>query len=595
MPQISPGLLSTCLCCLFWLASAVPATAQTAPPQWFSAASAEGKAAGWFRWVLDGSVHPADEARLTLSGNARYSLYVNGQRLLRMESLQSEGGGPTGRIWNVASLLRSGRNLVAVEVQSETGSAAFAASLAIRRGDAWSTAGGPWKTAPAPPPAGWQQTDFNDRDWKEVPAGQRPEGLAEPQISERIEAPAVPARIRNQLPFVFEDGDHVCLVGATFIERAQLSEHLEAVLSGSCGERRVTFRNLGWSADTVFAESRGIFDPPAAGYLRMVEQVRAEEPSVVFVCYGQNEALTSGLTPENFARQLGQFLDELAVSGIPCVLVSPHELLRAQPPVPSPSRFNPRIRRYAEAVGSVAQSRQLAFVDLFSDFTLQLFNKHALLTPTTAEIPVAAIFAELSGNGMHLSDSGYASAALEFRKRLLSIDAFSPEVRIDAAARQVTGTFETDQVEWAADGMSVSFSLRQRFLTPIPVLVRVAGAELNVADFEAQSTAVKTPAGTAEDPLVPGMASTEGLPYLVGSTGPYENLRELIRRKNELYFHRWRPQNITYLYGFRKHEQGNNAADIARFDPFIRELEGQIHAAQQPRWQKVVVTLKKSP
>ena len=51
-------------------------------------------------------------------------------------------------------------------------------------------------------------------------------------------------------------------------------------------------------------------------------------------------------------------------------------------------------------------------------------------------------------------------------------------------------------------------------------------------------------------------------------------------KKNELYFHRWRPQNITYLFGFRKHEQGNNAADIAKFDPFILDLEKQIHDLQ---------------
>ena len=60
----------------------------------------------------------------------------------------------------------------------------------------------------------------------------------------------------------------------------------------------------------------------------------------------------------------------------------------------------------------------------------------------------------------------------------------------------------------------------------------------------------------------------------------YENMRSLIVKKNELYFHRWRPQNITYLFGFRKHEQGNNAADIAKFDPFIQDLEKQIHELQ---------------
>ena len=37
-----------------------------------------------------------------------------------------------------------------------------------------------------------------------------------------------------------------------------------------------------------------------------------------------------------------------------------------------------------------------------------------------------------------------------------------------------------------------------------------------------------------------------------------KKIRKLIVDKNELYFHQSRPQNQAYLWGFRKHEQGNN-------------------------------------
>ena len=53
---------------------------------------------------------------------------------------------------------------------------------------------------------------------------------------------------------------------------------------------------------------------------------------------------------------------------------------------------------------------------------------------------------------------------------------------------------------------------------------------------------------------------------------------ELIAEKNQLFFHRYRPQNETYLYLFRKHEQGNNSAEIPQFDPLIR-------AADQAIWE----------
>jgi len=55
-------------------------------------------------------------------------------------------------------------------------------------------------------------------------------------------------------------------------------------------------------------------------------------------------------------------------------------------------------------------------------------------------------------------------------------------------------------------------------------------------------------------------------------------LRTLVVTKNELFFHRWRPANVTYLYLFRQREQGNNAVEIPRFDPLIAEKEREIAA-----------------
>lgn len=53
-------------------------------------------------------------------------------------------------------------------------------------------------------------------------------------------------------------------------------------------------------------------------------------------------------------------------------------------------------------------------------------------------------------------------------------------------------------------------------------------------------------------------------------------LQAAIQLKNEFYFHRYRPQNETYLFLFRKHEQGNNAVEIPQFDPLVEEQEKRI-------------------
>jgi lysophospholipase L1-like esterase len=69
---------------------------------------------------------------------------------------------------------------------------------------------------------------------------------------------------------------------------------------------------------------------------------------------------------------------------------------------------------------------------------------------------------------------------------------------------------------------------------------------------------------------------------LVGGTSVEwrsEDLLKLITDKNQLFFHRYRPQNETYLFLFRKHEQGNNAVEIPQFDPLIDAADRAIWEA----------------
>jgi lysophospholipase L1-like esterase len=63
------------------------------------------------------------------------------------------------------------------------------------------------------------------------------------------------------------------------------------------------------------------------------------------------------------------------------------------------------------------------------------------------------------------------------------------------------------------------------------------------------------------------------------SAGRAEELLAMVRQKNEWFFHRYRPQNETYLFLFRKHEQGNNAVEIPQFDALIQGLEQTIQRA----------------
>ncbi len=68
----------------------------------------------------------------------------------------------------------------------------------------------------------------------------------------------------------------------------------------------------------------------------------------------------------------------------------------------------------------------------------------------------------------------------------------------------------------------------------------------------------------------------------LGAAQPWQNalgaglLRQVILRKNEFFFHRSRPANMAYIFGFRKREQGKNAVEMPKFDPLIEVEEKKI-------------------
>ena len=111
--------------------------------------------------------------------------------------------------------------------------------------------------------------------------------------------------------FEFKDGDRVVFLGDTWVEREQQDGHVETRLTAHLGGKKVIFRNLAWSADTVLGESRASFDPPEKGFELLKEQLGAIKPTVAFLGYGMAESFKGEAGAEKFKRDLHLLMDTI--------------------------------------------------------------------------------------------------------------------------------------------------------------------------------------------------------------------------------------------------------------------------------------------
>ena len=115
------------------------------------------------------------------------------------------------------------------------------------------------------------------------------------------------------------DGDRVVFLGDALIEQEQYAGWVEVMLTTAFADRDVTFRNLGWSADTPAGDSRfGLSllqagrEPADEGWKQLTKQIELTKPTVVVFGYGMASALEGGLAGvDQFTRDYQRLLDEI--------------------------------------------------------------------------------------------------------------------------------------------------------------------------------------------------------------------------------------------------------------------------------------------
>jgi glucose/arabinose dehydrogenase/azurin/lysophospholipase L1-like esterase len=219
---------------------------------------------------------------------------------------------------------------------------------------------------------------------------------------------ALPERGRAADPFELRAKDHICIVGNTLAERMQYDGWLETLLHARFPKHDLVVRNLGFSGDEVTTRLRSKnFGTPdewlsgnaaaIGGYQENRLSGANTKADVIFAFFGYNESYAGEEGLAAFKQQLGDWITHSlaqkynGTSAPRIVIFSPiaHEDLR-NPDLPDGRENNKRLELYTKAMGEVAQSRGVRFVDLFAP-SLQLYS--AAKSPLTI-------------NGVHLTADG---------------------------------------------------------------------------------------------------------------------------------------------------------------------------------------------
>ncbi len=209
------------------------------------------------------------------------------------------------------------------------------------------------------------------------------------------------AQIKEDL-FKLPSYGRIVLVGDGLVERMNEHGYFETLLHAANRNNKLVIRNLGWSGDELGMNFR------RPGYGDTDTYLNEIKPDLILAFVGGNESYHQQNGIGAFEKNLENFVENLKKietrnSEPPkIILVSPiaHEDISRLPV--NVSQANNWIEKYTEVIRSVAQSKDLSFVDLYY--------------PTKEKFEQSE--EEFTINGIHLSSAGYKTLSGILEKEL---------------------------------------------------------------------------------------------------------------------------------------------------------------------------------
>jgi len=353
--------------------------------------------------------------------------------------------------------------------------------------------------------------------------------------------------------------DRIVYVGNTFAEQMGTFGYFETIVTVRRPSAQLTFRNLGWSADTPTLQPRPL------NFGDMHTHLMQQKADVIFLCFGMAESFSGEQGLPKFRGDLRKLIESVRLhkfngkTAPRLVLVSPiaHEALG--PDLPDPTVHNRQLKMYTSSMRRIAGKQRLPFIDLYSP-TL------ALMQDGSGE--------KLTFDGIHLTQYGYWVAA-QLMARSLGLLTPQKPIEIDAAGK--------------GDGVRMSIVNKTLPLPPPPPGARVHRSILRqtlrrvvVRNLKPGRYALKID-GRAITGLIDASdwAKGVGVPDSPAAQQTVEKLRKIVVDKNQQFFYRHRAVNGEYIYGRRKKPFG-----VVNFPPEMKKLDQMVHERDGRIWKR---------
>lgn len=362
--------------------------------------------------------------------------------------------------------------------------------------------------------------------------------------------------------FELRSNDRVVFLGNGLMEKAQQYGSIETMLLSYWPERKISFRNLGWSGDTVEGKARSYISKPPKPYDLLLQQIEKTKPNVVFLAYGGVESYEGMRGLEKFKQGLNQLLDHIIALGAEPIIWS--TLPQKEVPFLTVDlmKREKQLKMYNDTLAEVARERGLRFVDIYSSF-----------------VDVEVDFYET--NGIHLNKLGYNHLAkvlaeelgLALKEWKLNIDVLQSKVTDVQGLRVEELVSNKESAHFYGENIGLPWLNYSSMSDEAMPKIKFTGLKKGIYTLRINGDLV---AVANHKKWAKGMSIEEGL-----SGDVIKNLEASMIEINDLYFWEYRPLNRTYLVGMRTHEQGQNSYELAWNSLFIKRLENNMFNACQ--------------